>query len=78
MVTLKDVIDNRTGEFHHIAVVNERKARYFVPSTEEQNTRGKAMVTLHEVIDTRIEKHHGIAIAGEKKAHFLVPAETGE
>lgn len=30
MVTLRDVIDIRTGKHHSIAIVKEKNARYFV------------------------------------------------
>ena len=35
MVTLYDVIDTRTGQFHSVAVVKERNVKYFVEAEEE-------------------------------------------
>lgn len=32
MVTLHNVIDIRTGQFHSVAIVKQRNAKYFVPS----------------------------------------------
>lgn len=40
MVTLYDVIDTRTGQYHSVAVVKERNVKYFVEAEEwitEQN-----------------------------------------
>ena len=34
-VTLYNVIDTRTGQFHSVAVVKEKNAKYFVPADEE-------------------------------------------
>lgn len=31
MVTLYNVIDTRTNQFHSVAVVKQRNAKYFVP-----------------------------------------------
>lgn len=36
MVTLYDVIDTRTGQFHSVAVVKERNVKYFVEAEEEE------------------------------------------
>lgn len=35
MVTLYNVIDTRTGQYHSIAIIKERNARWFVPFVEE-------------------------------------------
>ena len=35
-VTLENVIDIRTNKLHSVAVVEERKAKYFVSAGEEQ------------------------------------------
>lgn len=34
-VTLKNVVDTRTGKFHSVAIVSEKKAHFFVPFVEE-------------------------------------------
>lgn len=34
-VTLHNVIDTRTGQFHSVAIVKERLAKYFVPAPME-------------------------------------------
>lgn len=34
MVTLHNVIDTRTGQFHSVAVVKERNVKYFVEAEE--------------------------------------------
>ena len=38
MVTLYDVIDTRTGQFHSVAVVKERNVKYFVEAEEEDDS----------------------------------------
>jgi len=35
-VTLYNVVDTRTEQFHSIVICDERKARYFVPAGEEE------------------------------------------
>ena len=39
MVTLRNVIDTRTGQFHSIAIVKERNVRWFIQQevTEEND-----------------------------------------
>ena len=37
MVTLYNVVDIRTDQFHSIAVVKERNAKYFVEVDEEED-----------------------------------------
>lgn len=37
MVTLHNVIDTRTGKFHSIAVVSEKKVKYFIPANEVED-----------------------------------------
>lgn len=37
MVTLRNVIDTRTGKHHSIAIVKEKNARYFVPADEMES-----------------------------------------
>ena len=32
MVTLYNVIDTRTGQFHSVAIVKERNAKWFIPA----------------------------------------------
>lgn len=32
MIILKNVIDTRTGQFHSVAIVKIRNAKYFVPA----------------------------------------------
>ena len=32
MITLYNVIDIRTGNFHSVAIVQARKAKYFIPA----------------------------------------------
>ena len=32
MITLYNVIDTRTGQYHSVAIVKERNAKYFVPA----------------------------------------------
>lgn len=34
MVKLKNVIDTRTGQYHSVAYVKRRNAKYFVPAEE--------------------------------------------
>lgn len=34
MVTLKNVIDTRTGQFHSVAIVKARNAKFFIPANE--------------------------------------------
>lgn len=34
MVTLHNVVDTRTGQYHSVAIVKERNARWFVPKEE--------------------------------------------
>lgn len=34
MIRLYNVIDIRTNKFHSVAIVNKRKAKYFVPAEE--------------------------------------------
>ena len=34
MITLYNVIDTRTGNFHSIAVVKKRNAKWFIPAEE--------------------------------------------
>ena len=38
MVTLHNVIDTRTGQFHSVAVVKERNVKYFVPAEDAEET----------------------------------------
>ena len=40
MVTLKNVIDIRTGKYHSIARVKENAVRYFIPA-EDYESEGK-------------------------------------
>lgn len=35
MITLYDVIDNRTGKHHSVVIVSERNEKYFIPYKEE-------------------------------------------
>ena len=35
MIKLTNVIDTRTGQFHSVAIVSERNARFFVQVEEE-------------------------------------------
>ena len=35
MIKLENVIDVRTGQYHSVAIVKERNAKYFVPADEE-------------------------------------------
>lgn len=35
MIRLENVIDIRTGQFHSVAIVKERNAKYFIPANEE-------------------------------------------
>lgn len=35
MVTLYNVIDTRTNQFHSVAVVKEKNAKWFIPFVEE-------------------------------------------
>lgn len=35
MVTLHNVIDTRTGQFHSVAVVKEKNAKYFTEAEDE-------------------------------------------
>ena len=35
MVTLHNVIDTRTGQFHSVAVVKERNVKYFVNADDD-------------------------------------------
>lgn len=35
MITLYNVIDIRTNQFHSVAIVSERKAKYFIPTIQE-------------------------------------------
>lgn len=34
MVTLKNVIDTRTGQFHSVAIVKQRNEKFFIPANE--------------------------------------------
>lgn len=34
MIKLFNVIDIRTGQFHSVAIVKERNAKYFIPANE--------------------------------------------
>lgn len=36
MITLYNVIDIRTGQFHSVAVVKARNAKWFVPAEEQE------------------------------------------
>ena len=36
MVTLYDVIDTRTGQYHSIAIIKERNAKWFVPAEDTE------------------------------------------
>lgn len=38
MVTLHNVIDTRTGQFHSVAVVKERNVKYFVKADDAEET----------------------------------------
>lgn len=35
-VTLYNVIDTRTGQFHSVAIVKKKNARWFVPAPVEE------------------------------------------
>ena len=35
MIRLTNVVDTRTGNFHSVAIVKERNAKYYVPYVEE-------------------------------------------
>ena len=35
MVTLKNVVDTRTGQFHSEVIAKQRMIRFFVPAEEE-------------------------------------------
>ncbi len=35
MITLHNVIDTRTGQFHSVAIVKVRNAKWFVPAEPE-------------------------------------------
>lgn len=37
MITLRNVIDTRTGKFHSIARVKKQNAKYFVPAEETES-----------------------------------------
>lgn len=37
MITLKNVIDTRTGKIHSIAVIKEKNARFFVDADNKGN-----------------------------------------
>ena len=37
MITLYNVIDTRTGNFHSVAIVQARKAKYFIPANEGES-----------------------------------------
>lgn len=37
LVTLYNVIDTRTEQFHSVAIVEKKKAKYFVPYVEESD-----------------------------------------
>lgn len=49
MVTLYDVIDTRTNQFHSVAMVKERNARWFVPAVEEEPEEEKLEDETEEV-----------------------------
>lgn len=34
MVTLKNVIDTRTGQFHSVAIVKAKNVKFFIPANE--------------------------------------------
>ena len=34
MITLRNVVDIRSGQYHSIVIVKARNARYFVPAEE--------------------------------------------
>lgn len=34
-VKLENVVDIRTNKFHSVAIIEERKAKYFIPYVEE-------------------------------------------
>lgn len=36
MVKLYNVIDTRTNQFHSVAIVHEKKVRFFVPANEDE------------------------------------------
>ena len=40
MVTLYNVIDTRTGKHHSIAIVSEKKAKYFISAEQGVNSDG--------------------------------------
>ncbi len=42
MVTLKNVIDTRTGKFHSVAVVKERNVKWFVSAEETDEQEEEA------------------------------------
>lgn len=35
-VTLYNVIDTRTNQFHSVVIVSQRKAKFFVPAEENE------------------------------------------
>ena len=37
MIKLYDVVDTRTNQFHSIAIIKERNAKWFVPATEVES-----------------------------------------
>ena len=37
MVTLKNVVDTRTGKFHSEVIAKQRMIRFFVPAEEEED-----------------------------------------
>ena len=39
MITLHNVIDIRTGMHHSVAVIQERKAKYFIPENQEEKNQ---------------------------------------
>lgn len=39
MVTLYNVIDIRNGQFHSVAIVKERNAKWYVPVDEENQDK---------------------------------------
>lgn len=36
MVTLYNVIDTRTNQYHSVAIVSQRKAKFFIPAEPEE------------------------------------------
>lgn len=41
MTTLKNVIDTRTGLTHSVAIIQEKKVKYFIPVEEPKKSTKK-------------------------------------